>query len=391
DDVRQQLAAVTYERIALADREYRRDERDDLVNRLALYDDGTFTLRLVAPGRLTVALEPPGATAVLTGAMTPGRPVPAGVLDVASGSYVLVATAPGRATVRMPFVIRAGEQQRIAFALPAAAAIPDGFVYIPAGRFLYGIREIEAIRQYLGAAPMHERTTPAYLIAVTELTYAQWIEFLDDLPPVEQTRRAPLVATSSTLRGELALRNVGGTWELSITPATSVYRVRAGAPIEYRDRAVRARQNWLRFPVTGISAEDAQAYTEWLDRTGRVPHARLCRDAEWERAMRGADGRSYPHGEHLDPDDANIDITYGRREGGFGPDEVGSHPASNSPFQLADGAGNAWEIVRSGSVFEIRGGCFYNGIVSAHMANREPTVPTLRHILTGVRICADPP
>src|SRR6185436_8402328 len=46
DDVRQQLAAVTYERIALDDREYRRDERDDLVNRLALYDDGTFTQRL---------------------------------------------------------------------------------------------------------------------------------------------------------------------------------------------------------------------------------------------------------------------------------------------------------------------------------------------------------
>jgi formylglycine-generating enzyme required for sulfatase activity len=304
---------------------------------------------------------------------------------------VLVATAPGRATVRMPFVIRAGEQQRIAFALPAAAAIPDGFVYIPAGRFLYGIGEIEAIRQYLGAAPMHERTTPAYLIAATEVTYVQWIEFLDDLPPVEQARRAPLVANSSTQRGDMALRKVGDTWELRIAPASVVYRVRAGAPFEYRDRAVRARQNWLRFPVSGISADDAQAYTAWLDRTGRVPHARMCDDPEWERAMRGADGRTYPHGERLDPDDANIDITYGRREGGFGPDEVGSHPASNSPFQIADGAGNVWELVRVGAGFAIRGGGFYNGLVSAHLANREPSVAALRHILTGVRICADPP
>ena len=106
--------------------------------------------------------------------------------------------------------------------------------------------------------------------------------------------------------------------------------------------------------------------------------------------MHGADGRSYPHGEQLAPDDANIDITYGRREGGFGPDEVASHPASNSPFGLADGSGNLFEMVRSGSGFAIRGGCFYTGEQTAHLANREPFTVTMRHLLTGVRICADP-
>jgi serine/threonine protein kinase/formylglycine-generating enzyme required for sulfatase activity len=393
-DVRRRLAAITFERIALADRDHRRDERDELVNRLALYDDGTFARRLVAPGQLAVAVDPPGATAVLvrdrSGDATE-QPVVAGALDVPPGSYVLVASAPDRATVRMPLVVRAGEHQRVAFELPPAAAIPAGLVYIPPGRFLYGSREPETLRNFLGAAPMHERTTAAFLIAVTEVTYAQWIEFLDDLPPAEQARRAPLVANSSTQQGDMALRNVRGTWELHIAPASVAYRVPAGTPLEYPDRAVRARQDWLRFPVSGISFDDAQAYTAWLDRTGRVPRARLCHDPEWERAMRGADGRIYPHGERMARDDANVDVTYGRREGGFGPDEVGAHPISNSPFELADGSGNVWEMVRSSTGVTIRGGSFFNGAFSSHLANREAFTIKLRHILTGLRICADPP
>src|SRR5262249_23611814 len=137
--------------------------------------------------------------------------------------------------------------------------------------------------------------------------------------------------------------------------------------------------------------DDAQAYTAWLDRTGRVPHARLCAEPEWEHAMRGADGRSFPHGERLAPDDANIDVTYGLAEGGIGPDEVGSHPASTSPFGLVDGAGNVWEIVRTGTGFTLRGGGFFNNEACARSANRSDFTETARDIIVGLRICADPP
>ena len=51
---------------------------------------------------------------------------------------------------------------------------------------------------------------------------------------------------------------------------------------------------------------------KWLDRTGRVPGARVCEEREWERAARGADDRMYPHGDNLEPDDANFDETYGK-------------------------------------------------------------------------------
>src|SRR6185503_7285159 len=92
--------------------------------------------------------------------------------------------------------------------------------------------------------------------------------------------------------------------------------------------------DWRRFPVIGISAEDAIAYAAWLARTGRVPGARLCTEVEWERAARGADGRTYPGDHEFAPDDANIDVTHGKND--KGPDEVGSHPASRSPFGVED-------------------------------------------------------
>jgi formylglycine-generating enzyme required for sulfatase activity len=194
------------------------------------------------------------------------------------------------------------------------------------------------------------------------------------------------------------LRRVGGTWELHLAPTNVEYVARAGAPIEYRDRALRSRQDWLAFPVTGISVEDARAYTEWLDRTGRVKRARLCTELEWERAARGADGRAYPNGDQLRPDDANVDVTYGRRggaiyEAAYGPDAVGSHPASTSPHGLVDASGNAEELVSSApGRFVMRGGSYFTGVRTAHLANRaEVLVPHMRHVEVGVRICADAP
>jgi formylglycine-generating enzyme required for sulfatase activity len=383
---------MTFERIELADRDHRRDDRNELVTRLALYDDGTFARRLAAPGQLVTTIEPAGATVVLE-RNAAERPLGTGATEIAPGSYVLVASAPGRATVRMPLLIRAGDRQHIAFELPHAAAIPTGFVYIPPGRFLYGSRDPETVRTFFEAAPMHERYTAAFLIGITEVTYAQWIEFLDDQPSAVRERHRPQAAVSSTMQpgDTIELREVGTTWELTIAPSSVAYRVRADQGFEYRDRIVRRRQNWLRFAVSGISADDAQVYTAWLDRTRRVPRARLCSEPEWEHAMRGADGRAYPHGEHLAPDDVNIDVTYGRREGGFGPDEVASHPASNSPFDLADGSGNVWEIVRSTTGFMGRGGSFFQGANTAHLANRMGTMTaTQRNLLVGIRICADP-
>ena len=72
-----------------------------------------------------------------------------------------------------------------------------------------------------------------------------------------------------------------------------------------------------------------------------MPGARPCSSLEWVRGARGADGRLYPHGARLAPDDANTFETYGTLSAA-GPDEVGAHPASRSPFDLDDMIGNAY-------------------------------------------------
>ena len=162
----------------------------------------------------------------------------------------------------------------------------------------------------------------------------------------------------------------------------------------FAGRRARATQDWLHFPVAGISRHDADAYAAWLRSTGRVPGARLCSELEWERAARGADDREMPHGDTLDPEDANFDETYAKDAASMGPDEVGSHPASRSPFGLDDMAGNVFEwtdstIEPGGSV--ARGGAYFYDQMTARSTNRTTLEPNMRDPRLGMRLCATAP
>ena len=149
-------------------------------------------------------------------------------------------------------------------------------------------------------------------------------------------------------------------------------------------------QDWLRFPVGGVSFHDGLAFAAWLDRTGRLPGARMCTEHEWERAARGADGRRFPSGDRARPDDFNHDVTYGVRLLALGPDEVGSHPESRSPVGLDDMAGNIFEWVQGAADLPAtnRGGSWRQGEIVSRADNRELTDPTLRLPDLGLRVCA---
>jgi serine/threonine protein kinase/formylglycine-generating enzyme required for sulfatase activity len=406
--VRKRYAEVLYRQVQLLQLLRRRPQAEELRRRMAMYDtDGALVRRLSANAHLTLRTTPAGAEVLLRRVVPEGghrrlaAPQPAGRTPLvryalSPGAYVVLLRAPDRPEVRYPILLSPEEAHEASLPLPAR--VPAGMVYVPPGRFLYGSGEEETLRRdILMARPLHEVWTGAYLIGRTEVTYADWIAFLRDLPPPERARRRPHAGDphgAKDLRGFLDLHELpNGGFALRFQPTQRMYTVRTGERLRYPGRRERAEQDLLRLPVTGISVDDAEAYAAWLDRTGRLPGARLCDEHEWERAARGADDRPYPHGDRLFPDDANHDATYGRDPLSFGPDEAGVHPLSDSPFGVADLAGSVWEWVRSVSGREqvvMRGGSFYQDQISARSDNRQPGEPTLRSARIGLRLCARP-
>jgi formylglycine-generating enzyme required for sulfatase activity len=270
------------------------------------------------------------------------------------------------------------------------AVVPEGMVYVPAGRFLYGTGD-EGMREFAQAQPLHPIELPGYFIGRHEVTFAEWIEFLSWLSDEERLRRMPSAADNI---GSVQLKELApGRWRLTLQAAPGGPKLSAmsGSHLRYPKRSRRDDQDWLRFPVIGISWDDILAYAAWLDRTGKVPGARPCTEHEWERAARGADDRRYPHGDVLGIDDANFDLTYGQKPEGFGPDAVGSHEATDSPFGVADLIGNAGEPARSvqSDKVVLCSGHFYTDKTTNQLTNRADVAADQRGVQNGARICAN--
>lgn len=400
--VRALLGQVTYERILLSENFYKAAQRDELRRRLAFYDpDGRLRRQMEAPAELSLHTRPTGAVASIarySDAPEPLRLLP--VYDLGStplaqvtlppGSYLLRLQKAGLAPVHLPLLLGRGERLKLELELLPQASVPDGYVYVPPGRFLFGSADDEDLRRsFLGAPPLHQTTTAGYLIGRTEVTFGQWLEFLRALPP---ERRPDFLPNVRGAPGALELRELSdGSFALTLQPTTVVHRAREGEMISYPERTLHAVVDWRRLPVSAISFADAQAYLAWLEQSGRLPGARLCNELEWERAARGSDGRRYPHGDRLAPEDANFDESYGRNPSAFGPDEVGSHPDSQSPFGLEDMVGNVWEWTRSmrgPGEAALRGGAWYMDRLTCRSNNRDPAEPSQRSLLIGLRVCA---
>jgi formylglycine-generating enzyme required for sulfatase activity len=398
-DVRRMIAETAYAAISLDSAVDSRPPTDELLHRLRAHDlDGELLGGLLAPGTLAVRVNPSTARARLEVYRTQhGQLVPELVDEgevervthrsLPAGSYRLVLSASGRMTVRFPFVLRPGETVEASLQLPTRSPELEDFIFVPAGRVLIGSSGPEDLRVALNAPPLHEVSTVAFWISRHEVTFADWIRMVEASPP---SRQAELLPSSGKTDGTVGLQKVAGRWKLSLRPSSFEYRAWEGEPIRYAERRTNGEVDWKRLPVTGISPTQVERLLSY----SRAAHGlRLCSELEWEVAARGADGRDFTTGARLDVGQANVDGTYGRQPGGFGPDPVGSHPESESPYGLFDVHGNAFELLRSWHddlLYLEKGGSWYHergfvGRLGARFALERET----RSVNLGVRLCRD--
>ena len=140
-------------------------------------------------------------------------------------------------------------------------------------------------------------------------------------------------------------------------------------------------------PVVLVSLADATAYAVWLSQiTGA--HWRLPTEIEWEKAMRGRDGRRFPWGNAFDAQRLNS-----HDAGPFDTMEAGHYAQGASPYGVLDGAGQVyeWTATEDGPGRAIvKGGSWDDqGCGVCRPAARHSRPVSLKHILIGIRLVRD--
>ncbi len=230
------------------------------------------------------------------------------------------------------------------------------------------------------SAPQHQVTLDAFRIEATEVTYEQYLAFLNWLGP-----RSHLNGCD----GFPCLATLNETDVSNVTFDSANYRV----PSQINS-----------FPVANVTWYGARAYCEAIGR-------RLPTEAEWERTARGSDGRIYPWGNDIVLTNANTssrtDLTPEQR----GAEQVGSYISGVSPVGVYDLAGNVAEWVSDwysptyysqpeaaglnppgppvGTQKVLRGGSWDARMFFARTIHRQSLEPDQARIWAGFRCAAD--
>jgi len=282
---------------------------------------------------------------------------------------------------------------------PATLVGNDGaeMVLVPAGEFSMGsdADEIDRLlkdwpnvkREFFAREiPRHRVSLDAFYIDKYEVTNARFQQFVQATGHRTQAERE---GSGYVFTREKSEQVKGANWRAPRGPGSSI------ASLEQH-------------PVVQVSHEDAKAYCAWAGK-------RLPTEAEWEKAARGTDGRSYPWGNQFDGRLANFCDTNceykwkdsAANDGYRYTAPVGSYEGGKSPYGAYDMAGNVWEWVAdwfdenyyrdsparnpqgpaSGEQAVLRGGGWYTDALHVRAPTRARCAPADRSNLLGFR-CA---
>ena len=234
-------------------------------------------------------------------------------------------------------------------------------VLVPAGQFLMGSDSWSGSEK-----PVHQVYLDSFYIDQFEVSYSDFVEFLNQV--------------GNQIEGVAGKAH----WVEEDDPDLRIHRV---------DNNWQADPGLENHPMNEVTWFGARAFCEWRG-------ARLPSEAEWEKAARGTDGRTYPWGE-MEPtcEMANFAGCY------YDSVPVDSYPDWVSPYGLYNMAGNVHEWTNdwygedyyansptdnptgpeSGDYKVFRGASWFNGNYQTRTTYRYPKLPVLTYKANGFR------
>ncbi len=339
-EARQRLAEIWYQRHLAAEKAGRDARAEELG--LRTFDEGRYAAWLEGKGTILLATEPPDAEVEVFRFHQRHRrlvPRPTGIvkraplagLQLPHGSYLLELRHPGRETVRFPIQLGRCEQVQpyakdgktpVPIHLPPAGTVnPRTEAWVPGGWFLAG-----GDPSFGNAVAQHPHFVGDVIWRQFPVTLGEYIRFLDDLVAQGRTPEALRFAPTSHRSGEDADHVLHFDGQ-HFTPTVDTDGDR-----------------WdLRWPAIAIDVESIYAFIDWTRQRTGLPW-RLPREDEWERAVRGADGRQYPWGNFLDASWACIRSSHNGRHH---PPIVGQFDHDLSMFGVRELCGGVREVCKA--------------------------------------------